>query len=59
MGGSLITTAELAERFQVTPTTIRQWVRDRRIPAIKVSRRIIRFDLQDVLATLKASTTSA
>ena len=51
----LLTAEEVAEVLQVSPRTIREWARTRKIPAVRVSRKVRRFDLQDVLATIKGS----
>ncbi len=44
----LVTTREVAERFGVAVSTVRRWVRDRRIPYVRVSKRTVRFDLEEV-----------
>lgn len=44
----LVATDEVARRFGVSVPTVRRWVRERRIPCIRVSRRVIRFDLAAV-----------
>ena len=49
----IIDSEELARVFGVTVETVRGWVRERRVPFIRVSRRIVRFDLEDVLAALR------
>jgi excisionase family DNA binding protein len=38
----------VADRFGVSVATIRRWVREKRIPFIRPSRRILRFRLSDV-----------
>ncbi|RJP30928.1 MAG: DNA-binding protein [Phycisphaerales bacterium] len=56
---SLVTSEQVAERFGVTVNTVRRWVRERRIPAIRASRRVVRFDLAAVecaLATIAPAT---
>ena len=55
MTGQLLTAEELAERLAVSPRTVIEWARAGRIPEIRASRRIRRFDYADVLAALKAS----
>jgi excisionase family DNA binding protein len=51
----LLTAAELAERLGVKPGTIFGWHRQGRIPGRKLSRKILRFDLADVLTALETS----
>lgn len=48
----LITTAELAKRLQVTADTVREWTRKGSIPAIRLSAKVIRYDLRQVLKAL-------
>ena len=47
----LITKQELAKRLKVTTKTIEDWVKARRIPAIKMAR-AIRYSWPDVLLAL-------
>ena len=54
MQNDLLTAAELAERIGVAERTIIEWARLRRIPEIRPTLRIRRFDYADVLAALKA-----
>lgn len=48
----LYTTEEIAKHFGVTVETVQGWVRKQRIPCVRPSRRIIRFNLDDVEKTL-------
>lgn len=43
-----VTARELSEYFGVTVETINRWVRERRVPFIRPSRRTVRFHLADV-----------
>ncbi len=52
----LITKLELAKRLKVTTKTIEDWVKARRIPAIKMAR-AVRFSWPDVRAALSRFTT--
>lgn len=38
----LLTIPQVAERLQVSPWTIRAWIRDRELPHIRMGRRVIR-----------------
>jgi excisionase family DNA binding protein len=49
----LLTAEELAERLAVSPFTIVKWAKERRIPEIRPSPRIRRFDYNDVVQALK------
>lgn len=49
---SLLTGRELAERLRVSPDTIRHWARIGRIPVVRYSPRVRRFDLEAVLTAL-------
>ena len=43
-----ITAKTLAEYFGVTVETVNRWVREERIPFVRVSRRVVRFHLSEV-----------
>jgi Helix-turn-helix domain len=51
----LMTAKELAAHFGVKPGTILGWHREGKIPARKLSHKVLRFNLRDVLAALAAS----
>jgi excisionase family DNA binding protein len=53
MNSDLLTTRELAARFGVTVETVARWVRERRIPCIRASRRVVRYDLAAVERALQ------
>jgi excisionase family DNA binding protein len=55
----LLTARELGKRFRVAPDTVREWARRGSIPTVRLSRKVIRFDLQAVLAALSAARTKA
>ncbi|HRH95899.1 MAG TPA: helix-turn-helix domain-containing protein [Prosthecobacter sp.] len=44
----LLTAAQLAQEIQVGRRTIGAWTKSRRIPALKLGRRCVRYDLQRV-----------
>ena len=48
----LLTTAQLADRLGVRPSTVLDWQRKGRIPSRRLSPKVLRFDLADVLAAL-------
>jgi excisionase family DNA binding protein len=49
----LLTAAELAEHLGVRPGTILTWHRTGKIPARRLSHKVLRFNLRDVLAALE------
>ena len=52
-----LTAEELAQSLRLSPDTIRQMARDKKIPAIRLSPKVIRFDAQavaDALSVLSA-----
>jgi len=52
MDEELLTAAELAKRLRVRPGTVRVWAREGRIPALRPTARVIRFDMRAVMAAL-------
>ncbi len=50
----LLDSADLAARLGVSPDTIRRWAREGRIPAIRVSRKVVRYQLDRVIACLES-----
>ncbi len=48
----LLTAGELAERLRIKPSTVSVWARAGRIPSIKLSRKVIRFDVVAVIDAL-------
>ncbi len=51
----LLTARELAKRLRVSPETVRAWARRGSIPAVRLSRKVIRFDADAVIAALSAT----
>ena len=43
-----VTAKEVAELFDVSIATVNRWVREGRIPCIRPSRKVVRFDLDEV-----------
>lgn len=52
MTGELITADELANRLRIRPGTVRSWTREGKIPAVRLSAKVIRYDLGAVLELL-------
>ncbi|MGZ0174479.1 MAG: helix-turn-helix domain-containing protein [Planctomycetales bacterium] len=48
----LLTADELADRLKVRPGTVRFWSRQGRIPAIRLTPKVVRFDLDAVVSAL-------
>jgi excisionase family DNA binding protein len=48
-----LTAPELAERLRVKPSTVLDWQRAGRIPSIRSTNKVLRFNLKDVMAALK------
>ena len=49
----LLTADELAKRLRVRPDTVRLWTRERMIPAIRVTAKVIRYDAAEVERALR------
>lgn len=54
LGLVLLTTEELAKELGCSARTVKRMVAEGRIPVVRVGRRLARFDLEQVLARLKA-----
>lgn len=52
MENEILTANELATRLKLKPETIRVWAREGRIPSIRPTQKILRFDLQKVLQAI-------
>jgi excisionase family DNA binding protein len=57
MEDSLLAPQELAERLAVKPSTVLRWAKQGRIPAVRPTRRVIRFDVAAVLQALRTPAT--
>jgi excisionase family DNA binding protein len=53
MDNDLLTAEQLADRLGVKPCTVRQWLRAGRIPAKRLTPKVIRYSLDDVVASLQ------
>ena len=49
----LLTATQLAERLKVRPSTVREWAKTKRIPEIRISAKVRRFDPDEVEAALR------
>jgi len=47
------TTAELAARLRISPATLRRWALAGRIPAVRIGKRVLRFDAEVVFDALE------
>ena len=52
MATELLTAEELAGRLRVRPDTVRIWGREGRIPRVRISGKVIRYDPAQVLECL-------
>ena len=53
MENDLLTAEQLADRLTVKPRTVREWFRAGLIPATRLSPKVIRYSLDDVVASLE------
>jgi excisionase family DNA binding protein len=53
-GTELLTADELAGRLHVRPSTIKRWSREGRIPAVRVTPKVVRYDLAEVVRAINA-----
>ena len=49
---NLLTAEELAARLQIRASTVRAWARRGTIPRLKLSHKVIRYDLAAIVAAL-------
>ena len=49
----IVTAQELAKELKVSPRTISNWIKDRRIPFMRLSPRMLRFHLPRVQRALE------
>ena len=54
----LLTVEEVAERLRLTSETILRWAREGKIPAIRISPKVLRFDWDAVYQALTGGSTS-
>ena len=51
----LLTVNELAARLKVRPSTVRTWMHRGVIPAIRLTPKVVRFDLDQVVEAMRHS----
>jgi len=51
---TLETAEAMADRLGVSPRTIRDWARTGKIPCVRITAKVVRFDVADVLQSLRA-----
>ena len=51
----LLTAEELADRLKLKPGTIREWARAGKIPARRLSHKVIRYSFPEVVAALESA----
>ena len=56
MAAELLTADELADRLRVSASTVKEWAREGRIPEVRLSRRVRRFNYEEVLAAAGRNT---
>lgn len=59
MSSELLTAKGLAERLGVRPSTIRRWQREGRIPGVRISAKVVRYDFQAVLEAVNENNRKA
>ncbi len=59
MTTELLTAEELAERLRLKASTVHGWARIGKIPKVRLSRKVIRFDPAEVIETLARRRTIA
>lgn len=55
MTAELLTAEQLAERLSVRVSTIKRWSRTGKIPHVRISHQVRRFDWESVVKSLKRS----
>ena len=53
MEQEIVTVGELAKRLHLKPETIRIWARQGLIPSLRPTPKVLRFDMQSVLAAIR------
>ena len=50
----LLTTDQLAERLHVKARTVQEWSRTGRIPAVRISAKVVRYDWCEIMKALRS-----
>jgi len=53
MDKKIVTAEKLAEQLSLKPKTIREWARQGKIPSLRISPKVIRFNPDEVLLALE------
>lgn len=48
----LLTAEQLGDRLHVRPSTIRRWTQDGRIPTVRLTAKVVRYELAAVVAAM-------
>jgi len=54
MGKKILTAEELAAELKLKPRTIRAWAQQKKIPSLRISPKVLRFDLDEVQRSLNS-----
>ena len=50
---TLIGPSEMSRRLDVKAGTVRKWAREGKIPSVRISSKVVRFDASDVMETIR------
>ena len=53
----LLTAQELAKHLRLSPETVHEWARSGAIPSLRLSPKVIRFDIKAVMSALASAPT--
>lgn len=59
MSNELLTKHEVGARLRISPGTVSTWVREARIPCVRIAGNRLRFDWDEVVAALRTDRDSA
>lgn len=55
----LLTADEVADRLRVQPSTIRRWTQEKKIPAVRLTPKVVRYEFDAVVDALRSQEASA